>query len=86
MQQTDKINKSRMNTWDGFSVMDFLRDSLNISEFFSFTINDSTLRPFKYIFCPNQTNERCLDKLRSMPIFVFLSEQSQNIPIENQSL
>ena len=59
LQQTDKINKSRMNTWDGFSVMDFLRDSLNISEFFSLTINDSTLRPFKYIFCPNQTNERC---------------------------
>ena len=54
MQQTVKINESRMNTWDGFSVMDFLRDSLNISEFFSFTINDSTLRPFKYIFAPTR--------------------------------
>ena len=52
MQQTDKINKSRMNTWDGFSVMDFLRDSLNISEFFSLTINDSTFMSIEYIFLP----------------------------------
>ena len=54
MQQTDKINRGRMNTWDGFSVMDFLRDSLNISEFFSFTINDSTFGPLNIFFAPTR--------------------------------